>query len=101
MLVNAGHVPPLLLRSDQAMPIFASGPPLGLFPTSRYEGKEIRLLGGETLLLCTDGVTEARDLFDSEYGLQRLTSLAAAQGETPMATDSTHNDSLHAPRLFE
>lgn len=38
-LVNAGHLPPLLLRSDQAMPLFASGPPLGLFPTSRYSVK--------------------------------------------------------------
>jgi sigma-B regulation protein RsbU (phosphoserine phosphatase) len=79
MLVNAGHVPPLLLRSGQAMPIFASGPPLGLFPTSGYDVKEIRLVGGETLLLCTDGVTEARDLFDNEYGLERLTSLVAAR----------------------
>ena len=78
-LVNAGHVPPLLLRSGQAMPIFASGPPLGLFPTSRYNENEIRLVGGETLLLCTDGVTEARDLLDGEYGLERLTSLAAAR----------------------
>jgi len=78
-LVNAGHLPPLLLHSGQALPIFASGPPLGLFPTSSYNVKEIRVVGGETLLLCTDGVTEARNLFDSEYGLDRLASLATAR----------------------
>ncbi|PWT84853.1 MAG: hypothetical protein C5B58_04035 [Acidobacteria bacterium] len=78
-LVNAGHLPPLLLRSGQALPIFASGPPLGLFPTSSYNVKEIRLVGGETLFLCTDGVTEARNLSDSEYGLDRLASIATAR----------------------
>lgn len=78
-LVNAGRLPPLLLRSGQAMSILASGPPLGLFPTSRYNVQETRLVRGETLLLYTDGVTEARDLFDSEYGLDRLKSLASAR----------------------
>lgn len=76
-LVNAGHLPPLLLRSDQAMPLFASGPPLGLFPTSRYSVNEIQFNGGETLLFYTDGITEAKDPFDVEYGLERLATLAA------------------------
>ena len=78
-LVNAGHVPPLLLRSGQATPLVASGLPLGLFPAARYDVSEIQLVGGETLLLYTDGITEARDPFDSEYGLDRLASLAAAR----------------------
>ena len=78
-LVNAGHVPPLLLRSGQATPLVASGLPLGLFPAARYDVSEIQLVGGETLLLYTDGTTEARDLFDSEYGLDRLASIAAAR----------------------
>lgn len=76
-LVNAGHVPPLLLRSSQAMPLVASGPPLGFFPAPRYDVNKIQLTGGETLLLYTDGVTEARDRFGNEYGLERLASLTA------------------------
>jgi sigma-B regulation protein RsbU (phosphoserine phosphatase) len=78
-LVNAGHLPPLLLRSGQAMPFWASGPPLGHFPTSRYDVNEIQLAGGEALLFYTDGITEAQDPFDVEYGLERLASLAAGQ----------------------
>ena len=76
-LVNAGHLPPLLLRSGQAMPLVATGLPLGLLYTSRSNVTEIQLAQGETLLLYTDGITEARDPFDVEYGQERLVNLAA------------------------
>jgi sigma-B regulation protein RsbU (phosphoserine phosphatase) len=76
-LVNAGHPPPLILRSGQAMPFVATGLPLGFLCTSRYAVAEIQLLRGETLLFYTDGITEARNSFDIEYGRERLASLAA------------------------
>lgn len=75
-LVNAGHLPPFVLRSGQAMPLVATGLPLGLFYTSTYEVTELRLVPGETLLFYTDGITEARNREDDEYGPERLMNLA-------------------------
>jgi sigma-B regulation protein RsbU (phosphoserine phosphatase) len=74
-LVNAGHLPPLVLRSDQAISLAATGLPLGLFYTSTYDVTEVRLVPGETLLFYTDGITEARNREDVEYGTERLMNL--------------------------
>ncbi len=78
-LVNAGHLPPLVLRSGQAIPVVATGLPLGLFYTSTYEVTELRLVRGETLLFYTDGITEARNPMDVEYGAERLVSVAVGR----------------------
>jgi phosphoserine phosphatase RsbU/P len=80
-LVNAGHMPPLVLRSGQAIPLGATGLPLGLFYTSTYDVTELRLVSGETLLFYTDGITEARNRLDVEYGPERLMSLAIARSD--------------------
>jgi len=79
-LVNAGHLPPLMLRTGQAMPLAATGLPLGLFYTSTYEVTQLRLVRGEMLLAYTDGITEARNSVDMEYGAERLMGLAARSG---------------------
>ena len=81
-LVNAGHLPPFVLRSGQAMPLVATGLPLGLFYTSTYEVTELRLVPGETLLFYTDGITEARNRQDAEYGPERLMNLAIGQSDS-------------------
>lgn len=78
-LVNAGHLPPLVLRSGQATPLLATGLPLGLFYTSKYDVTELRVVPGQTLLFYTDGITEARNTMDVEYGPERLMSLAIQQ----------------------
>ena len=77
--VNAGHNPPLLLPRD-GPPVLLStgGPPVGLFEDATYEtGTEVIPPQGR-LLIYTDGVIEARDGHDEEFGLQRLTDLCAA-----------------------
>jgi phosphoserine phosphatase RsbU/P len=78
-LVNAGHLPPLVLRSGQAIPVVATGLPLGLFYTSTYDVTELRLVRGEMLLFYTDGITEARNPMDVEYGAERLVSVAVGR----------------------
>jgi hypothetical protein len=57
--VNAGHVLPLLARSDQVqlLPLPAD-PPLGVLPGSRYRSTEVQLRPGDRLLLVTDGMLE-------------------------------------------
>jgi sigma-B regulation protein RsbU (phosphoserine phosphatase) len=51
-----------------------SGLPLGLFCDSAFVSSGVKLAPGETLLLFTDGVTEANDREGSEFGTERLRS---------------------------
>jgi sigma-B regulation protein RsbU (phosphoserine phosphatase) len=76
-IINAGHLPPLILRSGGAVPVPATGVPLGLFPASPYEITKIQLAPGETLLFYTDGVTEARNRLGTEYSPERLARFVA------------------------
>jgi phosphoserine phosphatase RsbU/P len=80
-LINAGHLPPLILRSGRAMPLAATGVPLGLFHTSTYEVTKIQLAPCETLLFYTDGITEARNPSDVEYGRERLARFVAERSD--------------------
>jgi hypothetical protein len=71
---GAGHVPCYLLSpSGEVIAVLdSSGPPAGLFPTSEFTSSpSISLKDGETLLLLTDGVTEAANLGEIEFGAAR------------------------------
>jgi len=71
--VNAGHNPGLLLRrSGEVEQLGATGPPIGLLPAARYGAAEVTLEAGDLLLLYTDGITEAANPDDEEFGLPRL-----------------------------
>jgi sigma-B regulation protein RsbU (phosphoserine phosphatase) len=69
---NAGHCPPLVVRNGGIESIEATGLPLGLFCDGQYSASQVKLEPGETILVYTDGVTEARNHDDDEYGLERL-----------------------------
>jgi sigma-B regulation protein RsbU (phosphoserine phosphatase) len=70
---NAGHNPPLLARRDAAVERLTSGGTvLGVFTDATFTGDELPLCSGDRLLLFTDGITEASDSSDEEYGEQRL-----------------------------
>jgi sigma-B regulation protein RsbU (phosphoserine phosphatase) len=75
-ICNAGHVPPLVIREDGVRLLEANGLPVGLFSAERFAPERLRLASGESLVLCTDGVTEAVDAQDREYGLNRLSAVA-------------------------
>src|SRR5450759_4964302 len=79
-ICNAGHCPPLLLHNGSLLPITATGLPIGMFCQERYSSTQIRLGKGDRLLLYTDGLSEARDHNDREYGNDRLPALL---GECP------------------
>jgi phosphoserine phosphatase RsbU/P len=80
-LANAGHWPPLLLHSNQHGLLEATGVPLGLFCTAKYGVRRIELEPGDSLLLYTDGLTEARDAAGLEYGIERLARFAASRSK--------------------
>lgn len=74
--VNAGHNPPLLVRANgEVEELPASGFPLGMVPESDYEAVAHRLAPGDMLFLFTDGIVEAEDPDEEEYGLDRLRDL--------------------------
>lgn len=75
-IANAGHSPVLLVSQNGVRQIEATGVPLGMFSTSRYAVEKIRLEPLDSLLLYTDGISEARDVSGNEYGIGGL-SLAA------------------------
>jgi sigma-B regulation protein RsbU (phosphoserine phosphatase) len=76
-ICNAGHCPPIVVRSDGIAEIEATGLPLGLFCDGRYALRKVALNPGDCLILYTDGITEARCRSGDEYGLDRLVTIAA------------------------
>jgi phosphoserine phosphatase RsbU/P len=74
--VNAGHNPPFLLSSSGEMKeLTVGGMVLGLFPGAQYEAETIQLQPGDHLVLFTDGVVEARNAEEEEFGMDRLSTL--------------------------
>jgi sigma-B regulation protein RsbU (phosphoserine phosphatase) len=70
-LASAGHLPPLLINSHCSFLELDTGLPLGL-GVSSYPQCTITLAPGTKLLLYTDGITEAMDSTEEEYGPDRL-----------------------------
>ncbi len=84
LYISAGHNPPLLLRSDGASELLAQGGfPLGVFDTSRYSESVVEFRSGDILVLYTDGVVEARDQGDIEFGLKRLEQVVRESSGLP------------------
>jgi sigma-B regulation protein RsbU (phosphoserine phosphatase) len=72
---NAGHLPALVVRRGQVDRIESAGLPVGMFAGQSYEVKLVHLDPGDTLFLCTDGVTEARGGDEQDYGVERIAAL--------------------------
>jgi phosphoserine phosphatase RsbU/P len=86
--VNAGHVPPFLVRADGSEErLRCGGPVLGLLDEVTLEPGELVLGSGDRLVAVTDGVTEAMNPAGLEFGDERVRqALAAGQGETAATT---------------
>jgi sigma-B regulation protein RsbU (phosphoserine phosphatase) len=76
---NAGHCAPALVRATgEVVRLEAGGAVLGVFPEWPYQQGELTLEPGDRLVLFTDGVTEAANAQDEEFGEERLTQLTTA-----------------------
>jgi len=83
--LNAGHPSPLLLRRGVVSEIFTEGSfPVGLIPEAQYVAVRVTLEPGDTLVLFSDGVTEAADLEERMYGVPRLSEALAGQHDAPL-----------------
>ena len=76
-LVNAGHLPAVVVGRHGCRMLESTGVPVGLFPAARYAATRFELAPGEQLLLFTDGVTESADGRDREYGVDALWTLVS------------------------
>lgn len=74
-LSSAGHCPVLALCDGSTTRIGSTGLPIGLFCESRYSFDKTALKPGDSLVLFTDGVIEAFNGSQEEYGLGRLERL--------------------------
>ncbi|MGH3170112.1 MAG: PP2C family protein-serine/threonine phosphatase [Trebonia sp.] len=80
--VNCGHNPPLVLRADgQGSSLEHTGPAVGVIPDCLYSIAYTGLEPGDTLLLYTDGVTEARSADGDFFGDERLLRAVLPHGQ--------------------
>jgi phosphoserine phosphatase RsbU/P len=78
--INAGHPSPLLLREGAVSQPFTEGSmPVGLIPEADYVPARFVLQPGDTLVLFSDGVTEAMDPEEQMFGVSRLCEVFSAQ----------------------
>ena len=81
---NGGHNPPLVLKAGGIREYLTKGGvALGIFEGSTYKEKPYPLQSGDTLVFYTDGVTEARNERDEEFGLTRLQELVESNRLLP------------------
>ncbi len=84
--INAGHPSPILIRQNgSAEEAFTEGSfPVGLVPHAEYFTAAVKLEPGDTLVLFSDGVTEAMDPKEDFFGIPRLVQLLTGQNDTPL-----------------
>jgi serine phosphatase RsbU (regulator of sigma subunit) len=76
--VNAGHVPPAVIRADGRTEWLETGGMIvGLLPDVEFECATVELEPGDLLVACTDGITEAMDTVGVEFSRARLADLVS------------------------
>ena len=84
---NAGQEPPVIVRANgDIVPLEAGGPVLGLLREAAFEFDTVVLQPGDIVVVCSDGVTEARSAVGDEFGRDRL--VAALGGTHGMKPDA-------------
>lgn len=92
--VNAGHNPPMLVTADGSIEQVAStGRPIGILPDAVYREGTLQIPMGATLFLYTDGLNEAANPQDDEFGMDRLRAVVSAAALEPL--------DAFAPRVLE
>jgi serine phosphatase RsbU (regulator of sigma subunit) len=97
--INAGHPSPILLRHGTAEEAFTEGSfPVGLVPEAEFSTATLRLEPNDTLVLFSDGVTEAMDPEEQLYGVGRLR--AVLLGKNELALDEIQKTVLESVENF-
>ena len=103
--VNAGHNPPMLVRSSGEVDrLPAGGLILGVIPAARHERREVEMRPGDLLVAFSDGVTETQNEAGEEFGEDRLIGLLLQERTRPasflqdLVADSLRNFAGAAPQ---
>ena len=97
--INAGPPSPILLRKDTVDEAFTDGSfPVGLVPEAEFTTSTLQLEPDDTLVLFSDGVTEAMDPEEDLYGVGRLR--AVLQGKTQLPLDEIQKTVLESVENF-
>jgi serine phosphatase RsbU (regulator of sigma subunit) len=84
--VNAGHLPPLVVSRDGVKQLPKGNVALGLSADAVFDGQEIALSAGQSLVLYSDGLTEAQNEAGEFYGMERFEALCKQlAGSSPTA----------------
>ena len=77
--INAGHCPPILVKGEtgEYKTLEDGGTVIGLFPDAEYNRGSAKLDPGDIMVCCTDGILEANNTEDDEYGTERLAEAVA------------------------
>ncbi len=87
--VNAGHLPPILLRKDGSIVrLRTGGMVVGMMPDTAYKQEIVKLQAGDILLIFSDGITEAMNTKDQEFGEERLLALISSLADLSAASIS-------------
>ncbi|MEQ1885144.1 MAG: SpoIIE family protein phosphatase [Bryobacteraceae bacterium] len=90
VFTNAGHNPPVLVRAADDAPkrleqLEGGGMILGILPMAKYQEFKVNMQCGDVLVLYSDGVTEAVNPKDEDFGEERLGNLVYAMKDRPAA----------------
>ena len=80
---NAGMPLPILLRKGVCRAIRVEGVPLGLLEHTDYQPVTVNLESGDLLAFFSDGITEANDLHQDEFGSRRLENILREHAQKP------------------
>jgi sigma-B regulation protein RsbU (phosphoserine phosphatase) len=82
--VNAGHPAPILLGTCSGQLLQAGGPPLGIFPDTEFQVGRLLLQPGDMMVLYSDGITDAGESSEREFGQARLEARVKEHCEEPL-----------------
>jgi serine phosphatase RsbU (regulator of sigma subunit)/pSer/pThr/pTyr-binding forkhead associated (FHA) protein len=98
VFINAGHPSPLVLRQGEVTELYSEGSfPVGLVPEANFTAATAHLQPSDTLILFSDGVTEAMDPDEKLYGVPRLQEVLSGKHNVPLEELQTSIlESVHA-----
>lgn len=101
--VNAGHNPPMVIRHEndrRTKTLEATGTVVGLLHNAKYEQATCQLHPGDYLILFTDGISEAMNGMDEEWGEECLAEAASACARASLSAAETTRRILSAADTF-
>ena len=91
---NAGHVAPLVVSKDGVEAMHSTDIVVGILPSAQYRNQSLTLAPGDSLVLFTDGVTEAENIAEEQLGLdpvcEMLRTMHGSEADAILETIDAH-----------